>query len=250
VVEDDKGMQDFLRGLISHSSYTVSVATDADEAFEILNRSDIDLIVSDIMLPGMNGFELCKFLKSRIDYSHIPVLILSAKSDTESKILGLDAGADAYIEKPFSGDYLIAQISTILANRLLRRRSFSDRPFSSTSSLTPNKADGAFLDRITEVINENIAEPDFNVDDLAKLMAMSRSNLHRKIKGLLQMPPNDFMRLIKLRKAAELLSEGEYRISEICYMTGFNSSSYFAKCFQKQFGVLPKEFIRQGKTPD
>ncbi len=249
VVEDDSGMQDFLRSLLSQT-YSVSVAGDADAAFEMLNTSEVDLIVTDIMMPGMNGFELCKFLKSRIDYSHIPVVILSAKSDTESKILGLDAGADAYVEKPFSGDYLIAQISTIITNRHIRRRSFSDQPFSSTGSLTPNKADRAFLDRVTEIVNENISEPDFNVDDLAGLMAMSRSNLHRKIKGLLQMPPNDFMRLLKLRKAAELLSEGEYRISEISYMTGFNSSSYFAKCFQKQFGVLPKEFTRQGNRPD
>lgn len=247
VVEDDAGMQDFLRRLLSQN-YAVSVAGDADQAFEILNSNDIDLIVTDIMMPEMNGFELCKFLKSRIDYSHIPVVILSAKSDTESKILGLGAGADAYIEKPFSGDYLIAQIATILANRLILRESFSHHPFSSTSSLAPNKADRVFLDRITEIVNENISEPDFTVDELARLMAMSRSNLHRKIKGLLQMPPNDFMRLIKLRKAAELLSEGEYRVSEICYMIGFSSSSYFAKCFQKQFGVLPKEFVRHGKN--
>ena len=225
VIDDDKGMLDFLRRLLS-KSYKVSVADNADEAFGILDNEDV---------------------KARKNYSHIPIVMLSAKSDTASKISGLDAGADAYIEKPFSSDYLMAQIATILENR----SQFRESPLIGTCfSVDPNrlnKADQLFLNRLTDVINSNISEQDLTVNHIARYMAMSRSNLHRRIKGLLHMPPNDFIRLIKLQKAAELLLDGEYRINEICYMTGFNSASYFAKCFQKQFGVLPKYFVSHVK---
>ena len=246
VIDDDKGMLDFLRRLLS-KSYKVSVADNADEAFGILDNEDVNLIITDVMMPQMDGFELCKFLKARKNYSHIPIVMLSAKSDTASKISGLDAGADAYIEKPFSSDYLMAQIATILENR----SQFRESPLIGTCfSVDPNrlnKADQLFLNRLTDVINSNISEQDLTVNHIARYMAMSRSNLHRRIKGLLHMPPNDFIRLIKLQKAAELLLDGEYRINEICYMTGFNSASYFAKCFQKQFGVLPKYFVSHVK---
>lgn len=246
VIDDDKGMLDFLRRLLS-KSYKVSVADNADEAFGILDNEDVNLIITDVMMPQMDGFELCKFLKARKNYSHIPIVMLSAKSDTASKISGLDAGADVYIEKPFSSDYLMAQIATILENR----SQFRESPLIGTCfSVDPNrlnKADQLFLNRLTDVINSNISEQDLTVNHIARYMAMSRSNLHRRIKGLLHMPPNDFIRLIKLQKAAELLLDGEYRINEICYMTGFNSASYFAKCFQKQFGVLPKYFVSHVK---
>lgn len=184
----------------------------------------MNLIITDVMMPQMDGFELCKFLKARKNYSHIPIVMLSAKSDTASKIAGLEAGAAAYIEKPFSGDYLMAQIATILENRSL----FRETPLiGSCFSVDPNrlnKADQLFLNRLTDIINSNISEQDLTVNHIARYMAMSRSNLHRRIKGLLHMPPNDFIRLIKLQKAAELLLDGEYRINEICYMTGFNST--------------------------
>ena len=246
VIDDDKGMLDFLRRLMS-KSYRVSVADNADEAFGMLDSEDVNLIITDVMMPQMDGFELCKFLKARKNYSHIPIVMLSAKSDTASKIAGLEAGAAAYIEKPFSGDYLMAQIATILENRSL----FRETPLiGSCFSVDPNrlnKADQLFLNRLTDIINSNISEQDLTVNHIARYMAMSRSNLHRRIKGLLHMPPNDFIRLIKLQKAAELLLDGEYRINEICYMTGFNSASYFAKCFQKQFGVLPKYFVSHMK---
>ena len=246
VIDDDAGMLDFLRRLLSES-YTVTTAGDVDEAFEILDNNDVSLIITDVMMPRMDGFELCKFLKARKNYSHIPIVMLSAKADTASKISGLDAGADAFVEKPFSGDFLRAQIATILANRSLLKEPSLIGSCSSAGSERLNKADQLFLNRVTEVIHGNLSEPDLTVNHIARYMAMSRSNLHRRIKGLLHMPPNDFIRLIKLQKAAELLLEGEYRINEICYMTGFNSASYFAKCFQKQFGVLPKYYVRHVK---
>ncbi len=246
VIDDDRSMLDFLQRLLA-KSYKVSVADNADEAFEILDNKDVDLIITDVVMPRMDGYELCKFLKARKNYSHIPIVMLSAKSDTASKIAGLEAGANAYIEKPFSGDYLLAQIATILGNRPCFKE---PSLIGSCFSLEPNrlnKADQLFLNRLTEVIHNNISEQDLTVNHIARHMAMSRSNLHRKIKALLHMPPNDFIRLIKLQKAAELLLDGEYRINEICYMTGFNSASYFAKCFQKQFGVLPKYFVSHMK---
>ncbi len=246
IAEDDEGMQAFLNNILS-SKYNVYLAADVDIAIELLDRHDVDIIITDIMMPGRDGFEFCRFLKSRIEYSHIPVVILSAKTDNASKILGLDSGADVYMEKPFSADYLIAQIGTIMTNRHITRERFSQQPFMAMNTLATSNSDRAFLDRLNSIIDGNLSDENFNVDDLAAMMNMSRSTLHRKIKGIIQMTPNDFIRLIKLRKAAEMLLQGDYLVSEICYMTGFGSPSYFTKCFQKQFGVLPKDYAKRDK---
>ena len=192
----------------------------------------------------MDGLELCEHLKSELDYSHIPIILLTAKTTLQAKIEGMKLGADVYIEKPFSVEYLKVCVANLLNNREKLRASFVNSPFVQTGSMAMTKADESFLKTLKEVVVANMQNPDFCLDDMASLLNMSRSSLNRKIKGILDMTPNDYIRLERLKKAAQLLKEGECKINEVCYMTGFNTPSYFTKCFQKQFGILPKDFVK------
>ena len=243
VVEDSREMLDFVVKQLS-AEYQVLTAMNGVEAVKALEAHVVHLVISDIMMPQMDGLELCEYLKSELDYSHIPIILLTAKTTLQSKIEGMKLGADAYVEKPFSVEYLRVCVSNLLSNREKLRTSFAHSPFVQTNSMAMTKADEEFLKTLKEIIDENMQNPDFCIDDMASLLNMSRSSLNRKIKGVLDMTPNDYIRLERLKKAAQLLKEGECKINEVCYMTGFNTPSYFTKCFQKQFGVLPKDFIK------
>ncbi|HOL00010.1 MAG TPA: two-component regulator propeller domain-containing protein [Paludibacteraceae bacterium] len=241
LVEDDKELKDFLVKCLKNN-YNVFISANGKEALEILKEKNIDLVISDVMMPEMDGFELTSFIKSHIEYSHIPVILLTAKVNVQSKVQGFEVGADAYIEKPFSVEVLLAQVASILQNREKFREIFLKNPFKGFNNAQLNKSDEEFLQKLEDIIQENIANPDFNIEDLAEQFFMSRASFYRKIKGILDLTPNEYLRVARLKKAAQLLKEGNYRVTEICYMVGFNSPSYFAKCFQQQFGVLPKDF--------
>lgn len=243
VVEDSREMQEFVVKQFS-AEYRVLTAMDGVEALKVLEEHTVHLVISDIMMPQMDGLELCEHLKSELDYSHIPIILLTAKTTLQAKIEGMKLGADAYIEKPFSVEYLKVCVTNLLSNREKLRVSFAHSPFVQANSMALTKADEVFLKTLKEIVDENMQNPDFCIDDMASLLNMSRSSLNRKIKGVLDMTPNDYIRLERLKKAAQLLKEGECKINEVCYMTGFNTPSYFTKCFQKQFGVLPKDFIK------
>jgi ligand-binding sensor domain-containing protein/signal transduction histidine kinase/DNA-binding response OmpR family regulator len=247
LVEDNEDMLSFIADRLAEQ-FTVETATNGKEALEVLHNNHIDLVVSDIMMPVMNGYELCKEMKSDIDLSHIPIIFLTAKNDLESKINGLKIGAEAYVEKPFSYNYLKTQILSLLSNRRKEREAFSKRPFFPVDNMQMNKADEEFMNKVIQIIQDNITDDDFSVERMADILCMSRSSLLRKIKILFNLSPIDFIRLIRLKKAAELIQEGRYRIGDICYMVGINSSSYFSKLFLKQFGVTPKEFEKQNQA--
>lgn len=242
VVEDNPDMLAFVVRQLSNE-YTVLTATNGAEALQVLDGNYVSLVVSDVMMPVMDGFELCKTIKSDLNYSHIPVILLTAKTNIQSKVEGMEQGADAYIEKPFSVEYLQACASSLIQNREKLRWAFAQSPFVAANTMALTKADDDFIKKLNEVILLNLSNPDFSMDDMADHLNMSRSNFYRKIKGVLDLSPNEYLRLERLKKAAQLLKEGEGRVNEICYMVGFNSPSYFSKCFQKQFGVLPKEFV-------
>ncbi len=244
IVEDEESIRNFMKERLSEL-FIVETAPNGKTALEILRKEHVDLIVSDVMMPGMNGFDLCKAIKRDINLSHIPIIFLTAKNDTDSKINGLKAGAEAYIEKPFSYNYLKAQILSLLGNRRKERESFAKRPFFPMENMQMSKEDEEFMNKVMEVINANIEDETFNVERMATELAMSRSSLLRKIKTLFNMSPIDFIRIIRLKKAAEMIQEGKYRVGEICYMVGFNSHSYFSKLFCKQFGMTPKDFEKQ-----
>lgn len=243
VVEDHPEMLAFVARQLA-PLYRVLTASNGAEALRVLEAEAVNLVVSDVMMPEMDGLALCDHLKSTFDYSHIPVVLLTAKTTLPSKIDGLKTGADAYIEKPFSVEYLKARVGNLLSNREKLHAAFAHSPFARPRSMAMTQADEAFLETLRQVIVANLDNAEFSLDDMAALLHMSRSSLNRKIKGVLDMTPNDYIRLERLKKAAELLREGSCKVNEVCYRVGFNTPSYFTKCFQKQFGILPKDFVK------
>lgn len=242
VVEDNPDMLAFIRKQLT-TEYSVLTAMNGIEALAVLDNHYVNLVVSDVMMPQMDGFELCKTIKSDLSYSHIPVVLLTAKTNIQSKIEGLELGADAYIEKPFSVEYLLANISSLIHNREKLRQTFAKSPFVAANTMALTKADEEFIWKLNDIIQANLHNPEFSMEDMADALKMSRSSFYRKIKGVLDLSPNEYLRLECLKQAAQLLKEGKSRVNEICYTVGFNSPSYFSKCFLKQFGVLPKDFI-------
>lgn len=244
IVDDNTDVRDFLRDSFK-DTYSILLAKNGKEGLEQLKQHTTDLIISDVMMPVMDGIEFCKATKEDVLYSHIPFILLTAKTDNASKVTGIKIGADAYVEKPFSLQVLRAQIENLLESRKKLRKKFSEMPFVPLDSVAANKADEQFLARLNEIIEKNISNMDFSIDLMAEQLCISRSGLFSKIKTLVEMTPNELIQLVRLKKAAELLSTRKYRINEICYQVGFNNPSYFSKCFQKQFGVLPKDFINK-----
>lgn len=246
IVDDNEDMLDFLSRGFSNN-YTILTATDGEEAIKVLKKNETSLIISDWMMPNMNGIELCKFIREEQSLSHIPFILLTAKTDNDSKISGISCGADLYIEKPFSFEYLEACTKNLLELRQQLRIKFSKMPMVPIHSIASNSNDEEFLRKINEIIEENFSNSDLSVDFLAEKLCISRSGLFAKIKGLANVTPNEMIQIVRLKKAAALLLEGKYRINEVSFMVGFNNASYFSKCFQKQFGMKPGEFIGSQK---
>ncbi|MGQ1890232.1 hybrid sensor histidine kinase/response regulator transcription factor [Thermophagus sp. OGC60D27] len=242
VVEDDVDFRNFLCNQLSRH-YNINKAVNGVDGLKKLEEEHVDIIISDITMPVMDGLQFCEEVKSNLDYSHIPIILLTARANLQSKIEGLDVGADAYVEKPFSMEYLLAQVFNLLSNRNKLKESFVNSPLEKIRSIAPTKADEEFLKRVTDIIHENISDPRFNVDQLASNLNMSRSSLHRKIKGISELTPNEFILLTKLKKAATYIQEG-IRVNEVCFLVGFSSPSYFSKAFKKQFGVSPTGWLR------
>ena len=243
IVEDTREMLDFLLKNLGQK-FKVFGATNGKEALAVLEDTSIDIILSDVAMPEMDGFELLYNIRSDKMLCHIPVILLSAQSNVNSKIAGLEYGADAYIEKPFSINHVAATIDSLLKNRRLLFERFSSMPNLNYGKGGIKAGDAEWLEQLTDIIKKNLTNEKFTVDVLAAEMAVSRSNLRRKIIGVTGLAPNDYIRLVRLKVAAELLQEGKYRINEVCYLVGFSSHSYFSSCFQKQFGVLPKDFAK------
>lgn len=241
LVEDNAELLTLTEESLSEN-FTVYKAMNGQEALNILEKENIDLVVSDVMMPVMDGFELTKTIKSDLNYSHIPVILLTAKVADEFHLEGMEYGADVYLGKPFPVKLLIKQIENLLKLRIAFRKMISVTSSIDTFQVSISKRDNEFVRKLYTEIDKHLAEFEFSIDNIAETMFMSRSNFYRKIKGLTGMSPNDFLKTYRLNKAAELLRSGDCRIKEVYEQVGFNSSSYFAKCFKAQFGVLPKEY--------
>ncbi|HHV87096.1 MAG TPA: response regulator [Petrimonas sp.] len=241
LVEDDLELLNFEKKFLS-PHYRVLTAENGEEALEILRESNVNLVVSDIMMPEMDGLELTQKIKTDIEFSHIPVILLTAKVSVESKVQGFEIGADAYIDKPFSLEVLMAQIANLLQNREKLRETFLKHPYIGANSMALTKSDEEFIRKLHAIVLDNMDNSEFIVEDMAEQFNMSRASFYRKIKGVLNLTPNEYIRAERLKKAAQLLKDKIYKVNEICYMVGFNSPSYFSKCFQQQFGVLPRDF--------
>ena len=242
IVDDNEEILEFL-GRILNIKYTILKAKNGNEALIILNKQAVQLIVSDVMMPVMDGFELCKVIKTNFDYSHIPLILLTAINDIQTKIKGLELGADAYIEKPFSKEHLQAQIASLINNRNIIREYFANSPLVNLKSVTHSKADESFLENLHDTINRNIEDTELDVEKLAQIMNMSRITLYRKIKAISVFTPIELINNTRLKKGAELLAEGNHKIFEVSYMVGFSSQSNFTRNFQKQFNITPSEYM-------
>jgi len=241
LVDDDLELLKFEEKILS-PHYQVAKAKSGLQALEILSETNVNLIVSDVIMPEMDGFEFTKQVKQDVQFSHIPVILLTAKVNVESKVQGFETGADAYIEKPFSLEVLMAQIANLLGSREKLRETFLKNPYIGANSIVHTKRDEEFIKKLHAIVQDNLDNSEFIVEDMAEQFNMSRASFYRKIKGVLDLTPNEYIRVERLKKAAQLLREKEYKVNEICYMVGFNSPSYFSRCFQQQFGVLPKDF--------
>ena len=247
IVEDEKELCRFIAGELSEK-YNTAIAFNGAEAVEILKNREVHMVVSDVVMPVMDGYELCNFIKGNLDYCHIPVILLTATINLHARIEGLESGADAYIEKPFTTELLLAQISNLFSNKELACESFMKSPLTNYKTVAINKMDKAFMKQLHGIIMKNLSEPELSVDMVAGMMGMSVSTLYRKVKALTDLNTNEYIRLYRLKKAAEMLRSNEYRVNEVSYLAGFSSSSYFATSFQKQFGMTPTEFIKKQRV--
>lgn len=242
-VDNEEDILDVLEGIFS-SAYTVSRALCAKEALDILATESIQLIISDVMMPEMDGFEFCRLIKSTVEYSHIPVVLLTGKDELDAKIEGLETGADAYIEKPFSVQHLAAQVNSLIANRNLIKRSFVKNPLSHIRSLAISKADSQFLNDVGNIIQENMDNTALNVDFIANTLNMTRMTLYRKIVASTDLTPSELINVTRLKKAIVLMSENQYKLFEIALMVGYADQSSFTRSFQSQYGMSPREYVK------
>lgn len=243
IVEDNTDILQFITKELN-KTYTVLQASNGAEALAILDHQAVQLIISDVIMPVMDGFELCNHIKTNLNFSHIPVILLTAKNTIQAKIEGLGLGADAYIEKPFSPEHLQVQITNLLHNRQKIKEHFAKSPLVHIKSIAYSKEDENFLEKLMSIIYENISNSQLDIEQLAGHMCMSRTTLFRKIKAISDLTPNELINLARLKRAAELLAGGDYKIYEVSNMIGFSSQSNFARIFQKQFGMAPSEYAQ------
>lgn len=243
LVEDSEEMRDYLADELAEK-YNVFAAANGADAMNIIKQEKVDLVVSDIMMPIMDGCELCNHIKNDTDLSHVPVILLTAAIGVEKRIETLEIGADGYIEKPFPIELLMSNISNLFKNREISYKQFMSKPLTHYNSVTASKVDEEYMDKLHDFIMKHISEPDLNIENLTVQLGTSKSSLYRKLKANTGLSINEYIRVCRLKQAAELLSSQKYKINEVAFMTGFSSPSYFATCFQKQFGISPSEFVK------
>ncbi len=247
IVDDEEDILELLESILE-SKYKVLKASNGTEALQVISDEAVHLIISDVMMPDMDGFELCKRVKSGVEYSHIPVILLTAKNTIQAKVEGLELGADAYIEKPFSKEYLLAQIHSLLTNRAMIREYFSSSPLVHIKSIAHTRADEKFLIQLNSSIQDHMEDLDLDVEKLARIMNMSRITLYRKIKAVSDMTPLELINITRLKKAAELLANADYKIYEVADMVGYSSQSNFARNFLKQFKMTPTDYMQSKRN--
>lgn len=242
IIDDQEDILHFLDEILA-DRYRVITALNADEALKVLQDDVVQLIISDVMMPGMDGFALCDLLKRNVDYCHIPIILLTAKNSFRSKIEGLEIGADAYIGKPFSPELLLVQVSNLLKNRDKVREHAANAPFDHLHLQVQSKSDEQFLEKLNSCIHEHIRDPNLSVDLLADYMGMSRPTFYRRVKAVANLSPKELVDQVRLKKAAELIAENDLKIFQVANKVGYNSQTVFGQNFQKYFKRSPKEYV-------
>lgn len=241
IVEDNSEFRAYLKNELSRY-FIVYEASDGEEGEKEALDKEPDIVITDLMMPKVNGFELCHRIKNNIKISHIPVILLTASSNIENEKTGYLEGADAYISKPFNWDILLTRIQNLIKQGTQRQQNFKKDIEATPKSITISSLDEKLMEKAINLIETNICNSEYSVEDLSSDMAMSRVNLFRKIRSITGMPPSEFIKSIRLKRAAKLLSQGELNVVEVAYSVGFNTPSYFTKSFKKMFGVLPTEY--------
>lgn len=249
LVEDDNDVRDFLASELE-SCFNLRVATDGQMGLAMAKEEDFDLVVSDVMMPGMNGFELTKRLKNKFETCHIPVILLTALSTDDKVLEGTESGADAYITKPFSPQLLVARIFQLLDQRERLKQKFCKEGQTVRSAMCASDQDQMFVRRLDAVIYPRLGEQDLSVDKVAGLLRMGRTLFYRKVRGVTGYTPNDYIRVLRMKKAAELLAKGDNNVSEVAYAVGFDNPYYFSKCFKAQYGMPPSQYIKQEQAKE
>ena len=242
VVDDEPEVRTLIRDNLG-LSYNICEAADGKTGFEKARRHNPEIIISDIIMPVMDGIEMCKKIKSDLRTGHIPVILLTARPSVENRIEGLAMGADAYIEKPFSMDLLESQVKNILETRKNLRNKFSKELIVKPTDITITSVDASFLQKAMDVVEKHISDFNFDSTGLSEEIGMSRSQLHRKLKGLTSQSASEFIRTLRLKRAASLLGQGHFPVEETSYRVGFKSPAYFTKCFKNHFGKTPSEYM-------
>ena len=242
IVEDNPDVTRYISSFLE-SEYRIITAENGEEGWKKALKKFPDLVISDVMMPVMDGFELCKQLKSDERTSHVPVILLTARADMESKLEGLEFGADDYVTKPFDAKELQVRSRNLLEQRRRMREKFSRDLSVNPNELSLSSVDEKFLSNVLQILEEKISDPKFGVEEFSREIGMSRANLYRKLQALTGHSARDFIRIIRLKRAAILLQKHTGNIAEIAYDVGFSNPSYFSECFQKYFGQLPSQYF-------
>lgn len=246
VVEDNAEVRAYLKSIF-RNDYVVLEAVNGQDGLELAVEESPDLIISDVMMPVMDGIALCKTIKSSVRTSHIPVILLTARTSLIFKVEGLETGADDYITKPFTPKVLQLKVRNLLRSREMLRKAFTDNEVLTIEPkrITLTSTDEVFINKALNSLEENMGNADYAVEDLGRDIGMSRMQLYRKLKALTGQSPNEFIRTIRLKRAAQLLEQKQLTVAEVTYEVGFNDLQYFRECFKKQFGVTPSEYIQK-----
>lgn len=240
IVEDNLELVDYLKNELN-LEYKVYTACNGHEGIKLAKEVLPDAIITDVVMPEMDGFELCKSIKTDASTSHIPLLMLTARTTIENRIEGIENGADAYMVKPFDLTLLKLRLSQLITSRQLIFDKYFGAISGADEKINSSSIDKDFIQKLLFYINENISDSNLSVEELASQLELSRSQLYRKIKALTGQTVNEFIRKIRLERAKQILISGNANISEACFSVGFSSPSYFSKCFKVHFGVLPSE---------
>ena len=244
IIEDDNDVREFLKEELT-PYFEVAAEADGKNGLEYAHNNDIDLIISDVMMPGYNGFEITRKLKSDFSTSHIPIILLTALNAAESHLEGVKSGADSYITKPFSTKLLLASIFKLIEQRDKLKEKFSNDLSAKRPVMCTSDKDKEFVENLTKIVEEQLTNPEFTADDFASMMSLGRTIFYRKVRGVTGYTPKEYLRIMRMKKAAELLSTKKYTVSEVTYMVGINDPFYFSRCFKAQFGISPSRYQKR-----
>ena len=244
IIEDDGDVRKFLETELGIYFEIIS-EPDGLSGLQKAQSFEVDLIICDVLMPGMNGFDVTRKLKRDFETSHIPIILLTAMSTSENKLEGVESGADAYITKPFSSRLLLARIFQLIEQREKLKRKFSNDPAMTSQALCSTELDRKFGEKLQTILEKQLDNPEFTIEDFASAVGVSRAAFFRKVKGVTGYTPNEYMRILRMKRAMELLQEGIYNVSEIAYKVGMNDPLYFSKCFKSHFGAPPSAYLHK-----